>query len=89
MGGYSGGRASEQHEDGAADLDLGVAYAALGHGHPDALDGSEGAGQEVHESGGVFDYKAGSDRGVPVGDGLDVGHGGSCWRCAGVYCLGE
>ena len=37
MGGYSGGRAGVgEHEGGAVDLDLGVADAALGHGHSDA-----------------------------------------------------
>ena len=67
-----------EHEGGGADLYLGVADAALGHGHSQALDGSEGADQEVDEPGGVFDDEVGRDGGVAVGDGLDVGHGGSC-----------
>ena len=70
-----------EHQDGAVDLDLGVADAALGHVQAEALDGSEGADQEVDESGGALDDEVWRDGGVAVGAGLDVGHGGSCgWR---------
>ena len=67
-----------EHQDGPAYLDLGVTDAAFGHGHTQALDGSETADEEVDESGGALDDEVWRDGGVAVGDGLDVGHGGSC-----------
>ena len=44
-----------EHQDGAVDLDLGVADASLGHGHAQPLDGSEGVDEEVDELGGALD----------------------------------
>ena len=67
-----------EHQGGAADLDLGVADASLGHGDAEALHGPEGADEEVDEFRGALDYQVGRDGGVAVGDGVDVGHFGSC-----------
>ena len=64
-----------EHHDSAVDFDFGVADAASRHGDAQALDGSEGGGEEVQHSGGVFDDEIGGDGGVAVGDGADGGHG--------------
>ena len=71
------------HEGRAVDFDLGVAYAAAGHGDAQALYGSEGGGQEVEHCGGVFDDEVGGDGSVAVGDGVNGGHGGSCLGLCG------
>lgn len=76
-----------EHQHSAADLDLGMADASLGHGDAEPLDGPEGVDEEVDESGGVIDDQVGRDGGVAIGDGFDVGHGGSCGY--GASCAGE
>lgn len=82
-GGGVFGNGVGDHEGRAVYFDLGVAYAAAGHGDSQALYGSEGVGEEVEHCGGVFDYEVWGDGGVAVGDGFDGGHAGSCPRPRG------